>query len=223
MSYLDNKYPAEIPVLSPLKSPYKVKASSDEVLLKGLDKIIYENFAKNSNKNTKVNLTEEPESPVALNLETSFNDIFEIGEKSSIKEIPASGSKNNTSTASPESVWDNIEEGSNSSKQEKNLHVTSVKDKKILKQALKKEYPKYYSSLGYYRSSQDANKIWSLVKSSNKKLLAGYEPKIIKTKKDNSFYYELLVGPYDEFKIAKSMCKKIIFKNQKCMVSKKEV
>lgn len=222
MGYLDNKYPAEIPVLSPLKSPYKVKASSDEVLLKGLDKIIYENFAKNSNKNTKVNLTEEPESPVALNLETSFNDIFEIGEKSSLKEIPSSRSNKLTNTGL-EAIWDNLEEGSNSSKQEKNLHVTTVKDKKISKQVLKKEQPKYYSSIGYYRSSQDANKIWLAVKSSNKKLLSSYEPKIVKTKKDNSFYYELLIGPYDEFKIAKSMCKKIILKNQKCMVSKKEV
>jgi hypothetical protein len=215
--YLDNIAPSEVVTISPIKYPYKIKAPQEESLFsKESEKLVYQNFEQvKDKKKSEVNILPEPEAPISLSKENSQGEIFDI---------PESQAHSTQDVNKSESIWDLADDSDqNNVKIEKTLKITSLKDKNHKKEVKEEKKKKniFYSQLGYFRSDKLARQEWAKIKQANKKHLSKSNPTIKKVKKKNGgYHFELLVGPYDEFKSSKYLCKKITLKNQNCIVVK---
>jgi hypothetical protein len=208
-------YDNEIVVISPIKYPYKRPALQQESLFaKDSEKLIYQNFDHSiSKKNVEVKMLPEPEAPIILKKPKPLEDGQDIKKESSDEE------------AIKGSIWEVADsEIENKDKLEKTLKITNIKDvqKKEGKKTSIKKSVQYFSQLGYFRSEKSAKEEWAKIKNRNKKHMAKLYPTINKLKKRNDgYHFELLAGPYNEFKSAKYLCKKISLKTQNCIVVKK--
>ncbi len=235
----------EVPTLAPSKNPYKIPAQADEDLL-SLDSnnAFYDSFTKNKkNIPTQISLSPEPEDPIALVQEAEIDNVFssgnlddvemkktnnmgkeeEPGLNLTIQQKDAHTEQSSIPQIQGGSVWDikeNVGTIDAEQKKTQNLNVTTVKQLNITPQKNKKDKIGYFMQLGIYRSEVEAKKEWAKIKFNNKKLIGLREPKIKKVKKSNALYYELLAGPYEQFKSAKYACNKIILKKQKCIVAR---
>lgn len=223
--FYDNYYyqgNSEIVVISPIKYPYKIAATHSENLIANESpRSLYENFSDKKNNNSTTTLVPEPETPIFIEDKKSARDIFlsDGVENEEFKDIFQKNiDSDNNSKDTTHSIWENIDNTN-----QKSLKIKKLLDKRTNSSALKnakhKEYL-YYSQLGYYRSPSIAKSQWEKIKTQNKKLLSEDNFIIKKVKNKNNFHYELNLGPYKDFKLAKHICKKIILKNQKCVVIK---
>ena len=242
---------SEIPTLSPLKKPYKVAARVEEDLLNHdhNNKTIYENFSKTPKNAAKIMLAPDPEDPIELQHHEDSGVFASSETQEQVSEIPSRKlekdrqilmsqvSENVLETAAKEkslhaqdkpggetSVWDVESANAAEVKTRKvghNLNITTIKQVDIRPKTGSRKKLSYYIQLGVYRSQGDAKKEWTKIKSGNKKLVGSLDSKVKKIKKPNGVYYELLAGPYNEFKPAKYICAKISLKSQKCIVVRK--
>ncbi|MDX1923843.1 MAG: SPOR domain-containing protein [Rickettsiaceae bacterium] len=227
---------ADIPLLSPLRSPYKIEASVEEDLLASeFDKTIYENFSKSKSTQPKVNLAPDPEDPIVLDDSENGGDVFAIGAKDNqnhseniapMKVLETKGDlapRAQKSESQDNSIWDISNDDQSHSVKAKNLNITNLKDNKILPPKKKGDKIHHFIQLGIFRSEHDAKKEWTKIKAENKKLVGSHEFKIKRVRKNDGFYYEALLGPFNEFKSAKFLCGKIVLKKQKCIVVKRNL
>ncbi|MDX1916602.1 MAG: SPOR domain-containing protein [Rickettsiaceae bacterium] len=238
----------EIPVLIPPKGHYKIQAKIEEDLLNyDNNRTIYENFSKKPKNIGAIMLAPDPEAPMELS-ENLENDIFALQNSSPIDKLPLTqnivsaprdestnvtndvrDAENNKQQTNLEakSIWDIEEKGQeeikNQANKDNNLNITHIQQVDITPKNLLKTKLSYYIQLGVYRSSDEAQKQWTKTKLNHKKLLGSMNPQIKKIKKPTGVYYELLAGPYKEFKPAKYICTKISLKNQKCIVVRKNL
>lgn len=207
----------EIPTLYPLHTKFKsVAQNQNDSVGNESEKTVYENFVFGSAKKAKViKLLPDPEVPVLLP-NTSEPDAFAVNLEEEKKGL-----------LKDESIWGAVDEESIAKKDDelyakKALHITNDSTKKTPPLAAKKVSPKaFYAQLGYSRSVKDSSAIWNRLKNNNKKLLQTQQYKILKQKRDNTVIYELLAGPFEDFKEAKHLCRRLKLEKQKCLAVKR--
>ncbi len=213
----------EVVTLYPNYSEFKIKASGEQNLVQNLnaDKTIYESFGQvGSQKASKINFSPAPEAPLFVEKNIIEEDVFNI--------IPKEENSNlvNNSKLNVESVWDALEaeespEAVNSRTKSNSLKITNLMDKALHEGNAKKHQVKYFIQLAYSRSQGEALNAWNRINSLNKKYLKNFTHNIDKQKRGGSIFYELYLGPFNNFREAKHLCTKLKLEKHKCLVIKK--
>lgn len=230
----------EIPTLYPLVANYKTAANSQQDLLSSENEgNIYENFtAPNSKKAKLIKLLPEPEAPILLqqNSELShdiFSDELVIAHAPN-DAVSHKAQKIITKEQGEDSIWENIEEATGKldlgQPEAEKSQILEVKALKVTSLSEKKQVPRifnqkiqtsFYVQLAYSRSQSELISQWNKIKNNNKKVLANFNYKIEKQKNEKLVSYELLIGPFSQFKEAKQLCTRIKLDKHKCLVVKK--
>ncbi len=227
--YFSENERAEIPTLFPSQQSYKTKPQTQTGFIhQDKDKTIYDNFSMGLKSSRVIKLLPEPEAPLLLKQNNDFdNDVFSaLGSQNA-------DSNNDilTKEEGHDSIWDNIDESMGSASKAlpkkkldsdaKSLQITNISEIKSSPTANKiQKKQHYYIQLAYTRSSRDCEKQWEKIKSSNKKILSKHRHTIANHRKDDLVFYQLLAGPFDEFKEAKHICTRIKLEKHKCLVVK---
>ncbi|MDX2049840.1 MAG: hypothetical protein SFT93_01475 [Rickettsiaceae bacterium] len=208
-----------IPLISPHKKPFKqIISSNSNKQPQDREKMIYEGFSGKLHDKDSINILPEPEDPIAIQTHDQKN-IFNIDETTNESALEQnmpdvwSGLKDITDKDSS-AIGSIIVREQNDHNINENLEQTPKKT--VLKE--------YYAHLGIYWDELDAKNEWTKIKNINKHILDSHSYIINKFKNKTSnavFNYELLVGPFSEFKSAKLLCRKLNLKMQKCIVIKK--
>jgi len=211
----------EIPTLYPLHSKFKsIAQNQNDSVGTESEKTVYENFVFGSAKKAKViKLLPDPEAPVLLQNNVEPDAFAESKEED--KQLPL--------IQKPDvSVWGSLEEAVGLEKRDdlaiakKALHITNDSNKKKPSAIVQKDSKKlFYAQLAYSRSTKDSSVLWNKIRNNNKKLLQNQQYKILKQKKDNTVFYELLAGPFEDFKEAKHLCRRVKLDKHKCLAVKR--
>jgi len=214
--YFFNYDDGEVLIITPLKDHYKSKPKINENFVHGYTgKSVYENLVSSSvsEKNSKnENLSPAPEKPIEIKTNTNVKeDVFLVSEEE-IKE---------NSESSVFNSLEHIMESGSSDNTAKKLNVTTITEideNKIADKDSGKE--KFYAQLAYSKSRKDINIILQRVLADNK-FFKTTQHEIFQEKRSSGIQYELLAGPFYDFKAAKLVCTKIKLQNNKCIVVRK--
>lgn len=220
---------SEIPVLYPLQQTCKTSPQVYTGFINhDKDKTIYENFNTGLKSSRSIKLLPEPEAPLLLRQNSNFNnDVFSRANGNFIEEISDKADDvydpiwSSVDRAITDKEKDLLVEKPNKKVDTKSLQITNIDEKKssnLNKKIEKKQY--YYIQLAYTRSAVDCEKQWERIKILNKKILWKQQHKVTTHRKNELVFYQLLVGPFDQFKDAKQVCTKIKLEKQKCLVLK---
>lgn len=208
----------EIPVIYPDSKEFKTTPKfKDNLIHHYSGKTVYENLIKNNaNKNNKIKFSPEPEKPILFKEQKNNIDVFAAA--TSIKQ------KNS-------SVFDKLSQQTQSDvKTKKNneikaynqkLNITSSSENTSRSIAIDKvEKHKFYVQLAYSRQKNDISAQIEKILINNK-FLNKYNYGIYKDKKNDKIFYELLIGPFDDFKKAKLICTHVKLQKNKCIIVRK--
>lgn len=216
----------EIVEIHPVNPLIKRKVEiTNEFIQSYSGKAAYENLIKQGKKKIdKINLKPKPEKPIKIQKKDGKQDVFDALASKDVKVIQKKAKKNKEI-----SVFDNLnsEKPINIKPKEikannvKKLNVKSLSEKKIaiLKKS-KIEKDKFYVQLAYSKSVEKVKNDKNLINQNNS-FLKKKQQAIYKIKKPKGLIYELLVGPFDDFKAAKIICTKVKLQENKCIIVKK--